>query len=72
MIPDAVNVQQLKSSMAAATTTVKAGDSGNTTVETTVNADKSKTYTVDIKKRLELTQCNYNYRRSTTLHFNKR
>ena len=51
---DAVNVQQLKSSMAAATTTVKAGDSGNTTVETTVNADKSKTYTVDIKKDLNL------------------
>ena len=40
--------------MAAATTTVKAGDSGNTTVETTVNADKSKTYTVDIKKDLNL------------------
>ena len=52
---DAVNVQQLKSSMAAATTTVKAGDSGNTTVTSTTNADKSKTYTVDIKKRLELT-----------------
>nr|WP_252894676.1 YadA-like family protein [Veillonella denticariosi] len=51
---DAVNVQQLKSSMAAATTTVKAGDSGNTTVETTVNADKSKTYTVDIKDDLNL------------------
>ena len=51
---DAVNVQQLKISMAAATTTVKAGDSGNTTVETTVNADKSKTYTVDIKKDLNL------------------
>ena len=39
---DAVNVQQLKSSMAAATTTVKAGDSGNTTVTSTTNADKSK------------------------------
>ena len=51
---DAVNVQQLKSSMAAATTTVKAGDSGNTTVTTTTNADKSKTYTVDIKKDLNL------------------
>ena len=51
---DAVNVQQLKSSMAAATTTVKAGDSGNTTVTATTNADKSKTYTVDIKKDLNL------------------
>ena len=51
---DAVNVQQLKSSMAAATTTVKAGDSGNTTVTSTTNADKSKTYTVDIKKDLNL------------------
>ena len=51
---DAVNVQQLKSSMAAATTTVKAGDSGNTTVTSTTNADKSKTYTVDIKEDLNL------------------
>ncbi len=51
---DAVNVQQLKSGMAAATTTVKAGDSGNTTVTATTNADKSKTYTVDIKKDLNL------------------
>lgn len=40
--------------MAAATTTVKAGDSGNTTVTSTTNADKSKTYTVDIKKDLNL------------------
>ena len=51
---DAVNVQQLKSSMAAATTRVEAGKSGNTTVTSKPNADGSKTYTVDINDELNL------------------
>ena len=51
---DAVNVAQLNQKVAAATTKVEAGDSGNTVVTPVENKDGSKTYKVDIKQDLNL------------------